>query len=158
MKPAFVLLAGLIFLFSACTPKPATVDLKVYFTNMDRYAVGTEPYEDAVMRTLPVSASLPEMTLQQVFIGPTPEEKARGLQVVLSGTTGFSKFILQDGIASIYLIGKCRSGGATYTISNLIFANLAQYPEIRWVKIYDENGGTEMPNGQTSSIPICLEP
>jgi hypothetical protein len=56
------------------------------------------------------------------------------------------------------LTGKCNSNGGTYTISNLIFANLAQFPEIRWIKIYDEKGETETPEGQTSSIPFCLEP
>jgi hypothetical protein len=152
------LLAGLILITSACTPKPATVTLTVYFTNTDRYAIGTEPYEDAVMRTVPLTGSLPEMTLTQVFLGPTPEEKTQGLDVILNGTTGFSKLTIQAGVARVYLTGKCNSGGATYTIGNLIFANLAQFPEIRWVKIYDEKGETETPEGQTSSIPFCLEP
>jgi hypothetical protein len=173
MKRSFFLLAGLLLLISACTPKqtpatqsptsppPATstpTTLTVYFTNINRYAIGTEPYEDSVTRTVPPTGSLPEMTLTQLFLGPTPEEKAQGLDVILSGTTGFSKLTVEAGVARIYLTGKCNSGGATYTISNLVFANLAQFPEIRWIKIYDENGETEMPDGQTSSIPICLEP
>jgi hypothetical protein len=158
MKRSLILLAGLVLLISACTPKPATVSLTVYFTNINRYAIGTEPYEDPVTRTVPKTGSLPEMVLKQVFIGPTSAEKAQGLDVILSGTTGFSKLTIEDGVARVYLTGKCNSRGATYTIGNLIFANLAQYPEIRWVKIYDENGETETPTGQTSSIPICLEP
>jgi hypothetical protein len=125
---------------------------------MDRYAVGTEPYEDAVTRTVPLTGSLPEMTLKQLFLGPTTQEKALRLETVLSGTTGFSNLTIDDGVVRVYLTGKCNSGGATYTIDNLIFANLAQFPEIRWVKIYDENGQTETPEGQTSSIPVCLEP
>ncbi len=115
-------------IISACAPKRGTVTLTVYFTNRDRYAVGTEPYEDPVMRTVPLSGSLAETTLAQVFLGPTPEEKAQGLETILSGTTGFSKLTVQDGIARVYLIGKCNSGGATYTIGNLIFANLAHSP------------------------------
>jgi hypothetical protein len=158
MKRSIILLAGLILLISACAPKPATTSLSVYFTNRDRYAIGTEPYEDSVTRVVPVTSSQPEMVLTQLFLGPTPEEQARGLEVVLSGTTGFSKLTVQDGVAHVSLTGKCNSGGATYTISNLIFANLAQFPDIRWIKIYDENGETEMPDGQTSSIPFCLEP
>ena len=158
MKRSIFLLAGLALLISACAPKPATVTLTVYFTNINRYAIGTEPYEDPVTRTLLVTGSLPEMVLRQVFIGPTPAEKAQGLDVILSGTTGFSKLTIEEGVARVYLTGKCNSGGATYTIGNLIFANLTQFPEIRWVKIYDENGETETPTGQASSIPICLEP
>jgi spore germination protein GerM len=158
MKHSNLLIIVLVWLVSACAPKPATVSLTVYFTDMNRYAVGTEPYEQAVTRTLPQAGSLPEMVLTQLFLGPSPQEKAQGLEVVLSGTTGFSKLTVEDGIARVYLTGKCKSGGATYTISNLIFANLTQFPEIRWVKIYDENGETETPDGNTSSIPICLEP
>jgi hypothetical protein len=158
MKRGIFLLAGLLMLISACVPKQKDVTLTVYFTNKDRYAIGTEPYEDPVTRTVPQTGSLPEMTLTQLFQGPTPEEKAQGLDVILSGSTGFSKLTVEAGVARIYLTGKCNSRGATYTIGNLIFANLTQFPEIRWIKIYDENGETETPDGQTSSIPFCLEP
>jgi len=158
MKITTLMLAGLFLLLSACTPTAAPVTVTVYFTNIDRYAVGTEPYENPVTRTVPMTGSLPQTVLAQLFLGPTPAEKAQGLEVVLSGTTGFSKVEIEDGIARVYLTGKCNSGGATYTISNLIFANLAQFSEIRWIKIYDENGETETPEGQSSSIPFCLEP
>jgi hypothetical protein len=158
MKLRTFLLIGFLLLFAACTSKQATVKLTVYFTNINRYAIGTEPYEDSVTRTVPLTGALPEMVLTQVFLGPTAQEKAQGLETILSGTTGFSNFTIRDGVARLYLTGKCNSAGATYTISNLIFANLAQFPEIHWIKIYDENGGTETPDGQTSSIPFCLEP
>ncbi len=158
MKTLIFIIFGLILLLSTCGPKPATTTLTVYFTNRDRYAVGTEPYEDPVTRTVSVTGSQPEMVLTQLFLGPTAQEKAQGLEVVLSGTTGFSKLTIQDGVARVYLTGKCASNGATYTISNLIFANFKQFPEIRWIKIYDENGETETPDGQSSSIPLCLEP
>jgi hypothetical protein len=155
LKP---LLIGLLLLVCACSAKPTPVTVSIYFTNVDRYAVGTEPYEDAVTRTVAPTGSLPETVLTQLFLGPTAEEKGRGLDIFRSGTTGFSKLTIQDGIARVYLTGKCNSGGATYTIGSLIFANLAQFPDVRWVKIYDENGETETPDGQTSSIPVCLEP
>jgi hypothetical protein len=158
MKRMILLLAGLLMSVHACTARPQTAHLTVYFTNIDRYAIGTEPYEDPVTRTSAVTGSLPEMTLAELFLGPTPQEQTRGLKVVLSGATGFSKLSVQEGIARVYLTGKCNSAGATYTIGNLIFANLAQFPEIRWIKIYDETGETETPNGQSDSIPLCLEP
>jgi hypothetical protein len=137
---------------------PATVTLTVYFTDMPHYQVGTEPYEKAVTRTVPVPASLPEAVLTQLFLGPTQAEKAQGLDIVLSGTTGFSKLTITDGLARVYLTGTCNSKGATYTIGNLIDANLKQFPEVQWVKIYDQNGETETPDGQSGSIPFCLEP
>ncbi len=114
--------------------------------------------KSAVTRTVLLTGSLPETVLTQLFLGPTPDEKARGLDIVLSGTTGYRQLSVADGVARIYLTGKCNSGGSTYTIGNLIFANLAQFPEIKWIKIYDESGQTENPDGQMSSIPLCLEP
>lgn len=137
---------------------PATVDLTIYFTDVARYQVGTEPYEAAVTRTVPPPTSLPEAVLTQLFLGPTEEENTQGLAVTLSGTTGFSNLTIENGIARVYLTGTCASQGATYTIANLIDANLKQFPEIQWIKIYDQNNETETPDGQSSSIPFCLEP
>jgi len=143
---------------AACSRPPSTTTLTVYFTNVERYSIGTEPYEDAVTRTVPTPASRPEAVLQQLFLGPTAEEQAQGLAVFLSGATGFSDLAIQDGVARVYLTGVCNSGGATYTIASLIFVNLKQFPEIQWVKIYDQNGETETPSGPGDSIPFCLEP
>jgi len=137
---------------------PATATLTIYFTDMARFQVGTEPYEMAVTRTVPAPTSLPEAVLSQLFLGPTEAEKTQGLEGVLSGTTGFNKLTIENGIASVYLTGKCASNGATYTVANLIFANLKQFPEIQWIKIYDQNNETETPDGPSSSIPFCLEP
>ena len=61
-------------------------------------------------------------------------------------------------MASLTLVGECNSGGSTYTIANLIFANLKQFPAINFVKISDQDGETENPTGNSDSIPFCLEP
>jgi|WetSurMetagenome_2_1015567.scaffolds.fasta_scaffold129137_2 hypothetical protein len=140
------------------TPTPASVTVDVYFTYLPNFQVGTEPYEKAVSRSVLSNVSLPEAVLTQLFQGPTPDEKAQGLDVFRNGATGFSRFALDSGIARVYLTGQCSSGGAAYTIANLINANLVQFPEIKWVKIYDENGETELPDGESGSIPFCLEP
>jgi hypothetical protein len=140
------------------TIPPASVTLTVYFTDMARYEYGNEPYEAAVTRMVPIPASVPEAVLHQLFLGPTDTEILDGLEVILSGTTGFSKFTVENGIARVHLTGTCASHGSTYTIANLIFANLKQFPEIAWIKIYDQNGETETPDGQSNSIPFCLEP
>jgi hypothetical protein len=137
---------------------PATVTLTIYFTDLARYQVGTEPYEEPVMRAVPEPASLPNAVLTQLFLGPTEAENAQGLAGILSGTTGFSNLTIENGIARVYLTGTCASLGATYTIANLIDANLKQFPEIQWIKIYDQNNETETPDGQSGSIPFCLEP
>jgi spore germination protein GerM len=162
--PILALALAIVACCSPCTPplvgtvSPATVTLTVYFTDLARFQVGTEPYEAATTRVVPVPASSPEAVLTQLFLGPTEAEKAQGLAVILSGTTGFRDLTIEDGIARVYLTGTCASQGSTYTIANLIFANLKQFPEIQWIKIYDQNNETERPDGQTDSIPLCLEP
>jgi len=172
MKRTLAFLMALFLTLTACNLKtatptatapsiptsPSTITITVYFTNLANFQVGTEPYEKAVTRTIPATNSLPSAVLTQLFLGPTADEKAQGLDVFLSGAIGFSQLTIEDGVARVYLTGTCNSGGATYTIGNLINANLMQFPEIQWVKIYDQNGETETPAGQSSSIPFCLEP
>ena len=163
--PTLVLAQAILACCGACSPvstnaiTPVTVTITVFFTNEARYQDGAEPYEAAVTRVVaPVPGSLPKTVLTQLFLGPTKDEQARGLVTVLSGTTGFSTLTIEDGIARIHLTGACASRGSTYTIANLIHANLKQFPEIQWVKIYDQNNKTESPDGQSDSIPFCLEP
>jgi hypothetical protein len=158
MKRLVLPLLLLLLAVSACIPPPKTFTVSVYFQDMNRFAIGTEPYEKAVTRSIPETSDLPHAVLEQLFLGPTAEEQAGGLSLILSGSTGFSEFHVEAGMAYVTLIGQCNSNGSTYTIANLIFANLAQFPEIQWIKIYDENGETESPVGQSSSIPFCLEP
>jgi hypothetical protein len=65
---------------------------------------------------------------------------------------------VRDGVARVYLDGECRSNGAAYTVASPLIANLAQFPEIETIKIYDAAGATEQPEGPENSIPFCLEP
>ena len=134
------------------------VTLTVYFTDQNRYATAEEPYEVGVAREALASQYHPEVVLEEFFIGPTQEEQAQGLSAVLSGSTGFNSLVVQDGIAHVYLEGQCNSGGATYTIAQPLMVNLKQFDSIEFVKIYDENGETEVPEGRSDSIPFCLEP
>ncbi len=140
------------------TPTPKLVAITVYFTDSNRYAVGTPPFEAAVTRTVPASANLAEAVLLAFFDGPTLEEGEQGLEAITSGFDGFSVLVIEDGIARLYLRGECASLGATYTVAQPIMKNLLQFPEVLYVKIYDENGETEIPEGDSNSIPFCLEP
>jgi hypothetical protein len=172
MKRLSIGLTALSLVLTACNPSfgstptpaasvtgsPSSVTITVFFTNLPNFQVGKEPYETAVTRTVAATNSLPDAVLTQLFLGPTDAEKAQGLAVFLDGATGYSQLSLADGVARVYLTGDCNSNGATYTIANLIDANLKQFPEIKWIKIYDPNGETETPDGQSGSIPFCLEP
>ncbi len=142
----------------AATSSPSTMTITVYFTNLANFNVGKEPYETAVTRTVPKTDNVPQAVLSQLFSGPTDAEKAQGLAAFYSGATGFSQLTIEEGVARVYLTGDCNSNGGTYTIANLFDANLKQFPEIKWIKVYDQNGETETPDGQSGSIPFCLEP
>lgn len=146
---------------TATTPaptEPAQVPVQVYFTDRNRFQDGTAPFEVAVERLVPATANLPEAVLQEYFKGPTEAEQAQGLEAITSGFTGFSSLEVKDGIARLYLTGPCTSHGAAYTVAGPLMTNLLQFEEIRAVKIYDAEGVTEEPEGETNSIPPCLEP
>jgi hypothetical protein len=133
--------------------------ITVFFADLERVSGGTPPFETAVTRRVRAEpASQPLAILTQFFLGPTDEERAQGLDVVLSGFTGFSDFRLQDQVAYVYLTGACDSGGATYTIVDVLRVNLLQFPEIEWVKVFDQDGNTQSPDGQSDSAPACLQP
>ena len=142
----------------AASTTPELVTITVYFTDTNRYAVGTPPFEVGVVRMVPEGVYLPEAVLQAFFDGPTEEERALGLEAITSGFTGFDLLSIEDGIARVYLRGTCASLGATYTVAQPIMKNLLQFAEIDYVKIYDENGETEQAAGEVNSIPFCLEP
>jgi hypothetical protein len=162
----FVLLVGLPSLVTCVPPASPTpsptgselVEVTVYFTDQDRYAAGLEPYEVGVARSVSADAYLPEVVLSEFFAGPTPAEQAQGLVAIASGATGFSWLSIEGGIARVYLNGACSSNGATYTIAQPIMKNLRQFDEVEHVKIYDDSGETEVPEGPSDSIPFCLEP
>jgi len=166
-KPFAILLAALTFTaIASCgspsTPRPTPtfdlVSVTVYFTDENRYAAGTPPFEVAVTRLVPASSNLPEAVLLAFSEGPTSEERGQGLEAITSGFDGVDSLVIEDGIARVYLSGECASLGATYTIAQPIMRNLLQFQYVSYVKIYDENGETEEPEGETNSIPFCLEP
>lgn len=143
----------------AIVPTPAAMQtITVYFTNEARFAVGTEPYEDAVTRQVPAEVDPMRAVLDQFFLGPSPEEYNTGLRLVSSGFTHVRDLKLENGIARVYLGGVCANNGAAYSVGNLIMKNLSQFPQITAVKIYDENDSNLDPDSANSSLPYCLEP
>ncbi len=142
---------------STSTPRPTAtplyVLLKVYFYQRSTM---TEVFGK---RWAPTSTNVPAYILNQYFLGPGYTEKyTYGWIAPTNGATGFSKIDVTDGIARVYLTGQCNSGGSTFTLAPLIRDTLKQFSYIQYVKIYDQNGTTEQPDGPTDSIPACLEP
>lgn len=140
------------------TPTPDLVEVSVYFTDSERFAQEIPPFEVGVTRFVDPSSDIPEAVMQEFFEGPTEEEREQGLELIASGFTGFSSLTIEDGIARIFLTGECRSAGGVYTVAQPILRNLLQFPDAVYVKIYDEHGDTQFPEGESHSIPTCLEP
>lgn len=134
------------------------ITVALYFMNEDRFAVGTEPYEDAVTRYVPADSDLPRAVLDLYFAGPTQTEVSQGMRPYTSGFTHVRNLTIENGIARVYLGGVCANNGAAYSVAALIMKNLSQFPQITAVKIYDENDSNLDPDSTSSSLPYCLEP
>ncbi|MBP9040726.1 MAG: GerMN domain-containing protein [Anaerolineaceae bacterium] len=132
--------------------------ITVYFMDENRFVAAVEPYEVAVTRTVPAGSDLPRAVLDAYFAGPTLMEYTQGLRLVSSGFTHVRRLEIENGIARVYLGGVCANNGAAYSVANLIMKNLSQFPEIQYVKIYDENDSNLDPDSMSSSLPYCLEP
>ncbi len=134
-----------------------TITARAYFLDRNRFATGIEPYVRAIARPV-IPPAVAHGALQRLFAGPTPAERAAGLEFIGSDATGFTKLSIVNGIARVRLVGGCNSHGSTFTIADEIFPTLRQFPSVRWVKIYDTAGRTGNPTGPVDSIPDCLNP
>jgi hypothetical protein len=137
--------------------EPTGQEITVYFIDENRFIAATEPYEVAVMRST-TNSNLPLAVLEAYFAGPTTEEYNQGLRLHASGFTHVRQLTIENGVARVYLGGTCANNGAAYSVANLIMVNLAQFPEVSIVKIYDENDSNLDPDSPYSSLPYCLEP
>jgi hypothetical protein len=142
---------------STSTTTSDVARVEVFFLDEDAFNIGRPPFVRPVERDVPIAA--PEQgALDALFAGPTAAEGASGLHFVASGASGFTDFRVVDGTAHVRLVGGCTSGGSTFTIADEIVATLRQFVGIEAVKIYDPDGGTEVPDDPGDSIPFCLEP
>lgn len=156
---AFAMLACSISFNLTETPSPVEIPtITIYFTDQAKFNVGTEPYEVAVSRPLPVGVDPVRAVLDAFFAGPTADETEQGLVLVSSGFTGVGELSFENGIAHLHMLGNCANNGAAYSVANLIHKNLEQFEQITAIKIYDENGDNLDPDSAMSSMPYCLEP
>ena len=101
---------------------------------------------------------LPQSALDEYFKGPGSTERFQfGWIALYNGFTGYSRLNIRDGVAHVFLTGTC-TPDHEFNIADLITLNLKQFPEIQFVKIYDENGTTQDPDGLNDSRPACLQP
>ena len=119
---------------------------------------GQLPYEVAVTRFVPTSKDRITSVLNEFFKGPSDVERNKGLAVIPNGFTGYSKVEFINGGVRLYLTGNCQSNGTLYNITRALLASLKQFPEVKFVKIYDQLGHTREPAARVDSIPACLDP
>ena len=132
--------------------------ITVYFTDNERLIAGELPYEVGVSRFVPSSVNPVNAVLYEFFKGPSSVERNQGLAVISNGFRGYSRVRFADGGVHVYLAGTCQSNGTLYTIAQPLMANLKQFPEIEFVKIYDQFGQTREPAARVDSVPACLDP
>jgi hypothetical protein len=132
--------------------------IDVYFVNRVRYDADAPPFVVTGDRWARTNA-LPQTALNEYFKGPGATERfSFGWIALYNGFTGYSSLEIRNGVAHVYLTGTCTPDERDFNIADLIILNLKQFPDIRFVKIYDENGTTQDPSGLSDSIPTCLQP
>ncbi|HJS18922.1 MAG TPA: peptidoglycan DD-metalloendopeptidase family protein [Anaerolineales bacterium] len=142
----------------APTATPQYTLVNVYFVNRFRLNNNLPPFEVAGDRWVP-SNDIIGAVLDEYFEGPGATERFQyGWIAIYDGFTGYSKIEIVNGIAHLYLTGACEPASPDYTIADILTYNLKQFPEVEYVKIYDENGLTQDPVGISDSVPMCLEP
>lgn len=134
------------------------MQIDVYFTDNNRLIAGQLPYEVAVQRMVPTSKNIINAVLDEFFQGPSDVERNQGLAVISNGFTGYSRVEFANGGLHVYLAGSCQSNGTLYNITRPLMLSLKQFPEIQFVKIYDQFGHTREPAARLDSIPACLDP
>ena len=144
------------------TPQPTATPmytlLKVYFVDNTRFLAGTPPYEVNGVRYAASNLNFAQFVLDEYFKGPGyTEYNTYKWRTLYNGFSGYTKLELRDGGAYVYLKGVCDRMGQTFTIADLLKINLKQFSTITFVKIFDENGNTQIPTGLLDSIPACLQ-
>jgi hypothetical protein len=140
------------------SPTPLYVKVNVYFVSRYRLTNNLSPFEVAGTRWARTNNILGTV-LDEYFKGPGSTERyTYGWIGIYNGFTGYSKLEVVNGVVRLYLTGKCEPSDSSYNIVDILSYNLKQFPEIKYVKIYDENGLTSDPFGLSDSAPMCLGP
>jgi hypothetical protein len=140
------------------TPTPLYNKVTVYFARNTRLINHLPPYEVGVTRYARSNISSYTTVLDQYFKGPgSTEYYSYGYRSIYDGFRGYSAFSISGNIARITLTGSCKREFESYSLAQLLQLNLKQFPTITYVKIYDEQGQTQDPDGMSDSVPVCLD-
>lgn len=140
------------------SPTPLYVRVNVYFVSQYRLTNNLPPFEVAGVRWARTN-NIIGTVLDEYFKGPGSTERfSFGWIAIYNGFTGYSRLEIVNGVARLYLTGTCEASASSYNVADILTYNLKQFPEVEYVKIYDQNGITQDPFGLSDSAPMCLEP
>jgi murein DD-endopeptidase MepM/ murein hydrolase activator NlpD len=141
------------------TATPEWTLVKVFFVDKYHLDNNIQPFEVNGVRWVKTSPFMGGDVLTEYFKGTgATEYYTYGWRAIYDGFTGYSRVELGGDTARVYLTGACAPARTDFTIANLLTLNLKQFASVQFVKIYDENGATEFPDGAVDSIPVCLKP
>lgn len=133
-------------------PKVAT---QLYFVDQGKFDKGEQDYWVAVTREVGAKAPA-KNAVWNLFKGPNPEEKKKGLTFFSSQAIGFQGFSIEGDTATLQLRGGCNSNGSTVTIYDHLSKTLKGFPEIEHVRIVGPD--ESVPTEKGDHRPACLEP
>ena len=139
------------------TPTPTPVQLSVYFVNMNPTDDRKPPFHEPVARQVPGGSNLLAAALDEYFLGPSIEEKARGLVALQNGYVSYRRVEFINGVVYVYLAGNCKPTGTGYSIAQPLIATLRQFPGVLYVKLFDEYDHTADAAHAVDSWPVCLD-
>ena len=132
--------------------------MTVYFVDSKNLSLGLIPLQAPVIRYVRSSLNPISAVLDEYFRGPSVSELQLGIIALYNGFNGYSRIEGKDGTVRVYLTGACRYSSQSYGIAQVLIANIKQFPEVLYVKIYDQNGLTRLPISSGDSAPVCLGP
>ena len=143
MKTLLFLLILLAFPFADVFAQQQTIQIKLYFPNTKRHKADCLVPVYPVKRTIPKTSTVAKATLEQLFAGPTSEEKTKGFYSDFSDDT--KSLLISINIKNKYAYVNMRDLSGTSSIGNFTTScggsnffgqvenTLKQFPGIRKV-------------------------
>lgn len=143
MKALLLLILLFVFAPVMAPAQQQTMQIKLYFPNSKRNSGDCVVPVYPVTRTVPKTSAVAKATLEQLFAGPTSEEKAKGFYSDFSDAT--KSLLISINIKNRNAYVNMRDLGATSSIGNFttscggsnffgqVETTLKQFPSVRKV-------------------------
>lgn len=133
---------GTLIHFPISSPSDRVVTVKTFFeapsSNLDTDCVTVTP----IVRTSPYTKDVARRALEELFLGPTADERASGIRTSLNPGISIHSLTITSGVAVVDLSAELDAGVSgscrVTTIRNQITQTLLQFPTITSVTISSE--------------------